>query len=262
MSGDRQLAQQLLDAALRLSDARPEREVPSPSSVARCTRQNWFKAQNVPKTHEPDNGESVIAAETGRLSEQFLIQVVEEAGLGLAIFAQDDEEGRELVEEELATLSLKGGQVDNIVEPADPSTTATTDPLDRVLVEFKRKGVFDILNLWKSGLREAIPDEFTQVQALMHAKGLDRCLYVASNWDRGSLTWRTNKYDERPLGLYAEWVAYSRPTALAVKVRAEMQTRFIEGETDPARVPRDHDPFAGKFPCSWCRWMPTCKEAG
>ena len=255
MSGDRQLAQQLLDAALRLSNARPERNVPSPSSVARCTRQNWFKAHDVPKTHEPDNGESVIAAETGRLSEQFLIQVVEEAGLGLAIFAQDDEEGRELVEEELATLSLKGGQVDNIV-----SMNVGDGP--PALVEFKRKGVFDILNLWKSGLREAIPDEFTQVQALMRAKGLARCLYVASNWDRGSLTWRTNKYDERPLGLYAEWVAYSRPTALAVKVRAEMQTRFIEGETDPARVPRDHDPFAGKFPCSWCRWMPTCKEAG
>ena len=250
---DKTTTKELLAAALRLSDARPDRRVPSPSSVSKCTRQNWSKAHGVERDNQPDNGESVIAAETGRLSEAFLIRVVEEAGLGVPVFVTEDESLRELSASELEEMSMKGGQVDNIIRPDDG---------ERFLVEFKRKGVFDMLDLLRDGLREAKPDEFIQMQSLMHAKGLSRGLYIAANWDRGSFTSRVRKWDERPDGLYAEWVAYSRPAALAAKVRAEMQTKFIDNETDMARVPRDYDPFEGKFPCSWCPFWGACKRAG
>lgn len=250
---DRKTTKELLAAALRLADARPDRNVPSPSSVSKCTRQNWFKAKGTAKTNQPDNGESVIAAETGRLSEAFLIRVVEEAGLGVPVYVTEDESLRELSAAELEEVSMKGGQVDNIIRPDDG---------ERFLVEFKRKGVFDMLDLLRDGLREAKPDEFIQMQSLMHAKGLTRGLYIAANWDRGSFTSRVRKWDERPDGLYAEWVPYSRPAALAAKVRAEMQTKLIEEEEDPARVPRDYDPFEGKFPCSWCPHWDVCKKVG
>lgn len=265
MSND--ASKQLLAAALDLGEARPDRAVPSPSSVNKCTRQNWFKARGEPKTDQPDNGESVIAQETGRVSESFLLQMACVAYNAYPIYQQEDDDTRELRPAELARVSMAGGQVDNVLRMPDG---------EEVLFEAKRKGVWDVIDLTRRGVREAEENDYVQLQSLMHAKELPRALYVCANWDRGMLTshtvgWSKPKSDpwagERPDGVVAEWVEYNEAEALAAKARAEKQQRFIDNEDDPSKVPTDYhgemlDPNAGKFPCTWCPWWKRCKGVG
>jgi hypothetical protein len=255
------LAKDFLDAALKIAAARPGRNVPSPSSVMRCTRQNWFKAHDVPRTFQPDNGESFISAESGRASEPTLLEIACFMLDAVPVFAPLDEDSRELDEEELSRISMKGGQVDNVLRLPDG---------ELVLVEFKRKGIFGILDLLRKDVREAEEEEWIQMQVLMAAKGLKRGLYVAANWDRGAFTShsvgryapKAKKGGERPDAVDVEWVEYSEAAVTAARQRAEMQTRYIEGEEDPARVPRDYNPNDERFPCTWCPQWTLCKEVG
>lgn len=254
----------LLKAALQLGEARPDRAVPSPSSVTRCTRENWFKARGYEKTHEPDNGESVISAESGRLTEPLLLAVTCLAYDASPMYQQDDESGRELDEEELARVSMAGGQVDNILTIHGDNGVPAGVLGENVLVEFKRKGVFPYLKLLRADVREGAESDYVQMQSLMHAKQLPYALYVAANFSRDALTANTRKWDERPPGIIGEWVLYNEAEALAAKQRAETQLHYIHTVDDPASVPTDYqgarlEPGAGKFPCSWCRYWVTCK---
>jgi len=252
------LSDQFLAAALKLADERPGRNVPSPSSTMRCTRQNWFKAHGFPKTHQPDNGESAISAETGRVSEPVLTEILLAMDPPLVVgilFEATDEDARELSEEELAKVSMAGGQVDNI---------GITPEGEHVLIEYKRKGTFGFLDLLRKGLREGAEDDFMQMQALMAGKGLKRGLYIAANFDRSALTANTRKWDERPNGVHIEWVDFSPAAAKAAKQRAEMQQGFIDNEDDPAKVPRDYEPTGkhARWPCGWCPFFKECPKYG
>ncbi len=253
------LSDQFLATARKLADERPDRKVPSPSSGQRCTRENWFKAHGFPKTHQPDNGESAISAETGRASEPLLTDILLAMDPPLVVgvlFEAKDEDARELSADELAKVSMAGGQVDNIGITAEG---------EHVLIEYKRKGTFGYLDLLRKGLREGAEDDYMQMQALMAAKELKRGLYIAANFDRSALTANTRKWDERPNGVHIEWVDFSPAAAKAAKQRAEMQQGYIDGEADPAKVPRDYDPRDSKdarFPCGWCVFFKECPKYG
>lgn len=271
----RALADKFLAGAVALSKEHPSRHRPSPSSVARCTRQNWYSEKGVPPTEDPD-GESYISAESGRESEKVLTAILNASGIARVEHLTEEE--RELKPFQLARVSLRGGQLDQLgFTPGNEN-----DDGDLVLVEFKRKGVMDILMLWEKGVRESQPDEYTQVQALMEALQLTRCLYVAANWDRGELTRHTvgqfakkgnkcvsgctHKTSERNCkrtpGVYLEWIPRVALAAKMIQKRAEMQTSYIENETNAARVPRDYSPYDGRFPCNWCSWWSQCKKDG
>lgn len=259
----RELANKFLAGAVRLAKAHPDRHRPSPSSVTRCTRQNWYSETGVPKTEEPD-GESFFSAESGRMTESLLSAVLNESGIARVEYLTEEE--RELQPYQLARVSMKGGQFDQLGFTPGHSKE---DDGDLVLVEYKRKGVYDILDLWRKGsVREAKPDEYAQMQVLMEGLQLVRALYIAVNWDRGMLTshgpggrygWKSEKGIERYPGVYLEWVPRVALAAKMLKKRAEMQTNFIENETVAARVPRDYNPFEGRFPCNWCSWWKQCK---
>ncbi|KKN01641.1 hypothetical protein LCGC14_1125740 [marine sediment metagenome] len=250
------LSDQFLAAALKLADERPDRPSPSPSSVMRCTRQNWLKMRGYPKTHQPDNGESYISAETGRVSEPVLTQILlaMDPPLVVGILFETEEE-RELSADELAKVLMAGGQVDNVGVTAEG---------EHVLIEYKRKGTFGYLDLLRKGLREGAEDDYMQMQALMAAKGLKRGLYIAANFDRSALTANTRKWDERPNGVHIEWVDFSPAAAKAAKQRAEMQQGYIDNEDDPAKVPRDYEPTGenARWPCGWCPFFKECPKYG
>lgn len=255
-----ELSALFLKTASDLSASREKRRVPSPSSHMYCHRRNWFSAKGVEPTEKPD-GESYISAESGTASEPILASVIEAMGLGTLFYATGDVEGRELQPHHLEAISMAGGQFDNLLQMHGG---------ELALVEFKRKGVFDILSLWRSGVINACPNDYMQAQALMRGLRQDtkinRCLYVAANWDRGALTRfaKTSKGDkERPPGAYLEWIEYV-PAAAAVSVkRAETQQRFIDTLEKAKDVPREYDPFGGKdWQCNWCSWTTVCKAAG
>lgn len=278
----RQLAARFLDGARKCAEDSPPRHRPSPSSISRCTRQSWYSETGAPPTETPD-GESWISAESGRESEKSLCRALNASGI--ARVDPLTEEERELQPFQLKRMNIRGGQIDQLgfvgrarQKDADGEWE---DDGDLVLVEFKRKGVYDMLDLWRSlSVREKQPGEYDQMQTLMEALQLDRALYIAANWDRGQLTshgpggfeWRfkskwkagpateeLERGTERYPGAYLEWVPKNALTIRQLKARAAMQVQFIVNEKIAARVPKDYDPFLGKFPCTWCAWFRQCK---
>lgn len=250
----------LMEAAVRLAkkrNAASKRHVPSPSSVDNCTRRNWFSETGIPPSQDPD-AESFFSAESGRLTESLITDVVNESGLGCVEPLTEGE--REIPKVALARFNLGGGQFDQMmIEPGVRGEDA-----DVVLLEYKRKGAFDILDLHRKGLREAIARDYQQVQLLMATTKLVRCLYIAVNWDRGALTSSSRSWAIRPTGIYAEWIDAVPAAAVAAAQRAAMQTKYITTEKVAARVPRDYDPHGGQkadWHCRFCPWWKTCLAA-
>lgn len=259
---------EVLAAAQRLALSRPDRKRPSPSSTAKCTRANWYGMRGVERTDvAPDLGESFVSSESGGLTEPVLAAILEERGISL-IFEQTDGEGRELTEEQLERIGCAGGQVDNIGYWSEGRDDG------QFLIEFKRKGTFGIKSLTMKGVLEAEPDEYTQMQLLMHALELPRAYYLAANWDKGAWTWEAFPFgkpakwlremglDTRPPGIYQEWVEYNERSALAAVERAKMQHGFISSEDDSRKVPRDYEPGSTRFPCGYCPWRKRCMSDG
>lgn len=249
-----QATQALIDAAKRLAAARPNRHRPSPSSIEASFRASWFSEKGVP----PDNpnlpdAESYISAESGRLTESLLIDVVNESGL--ARLDPLTEEERELLPVQYRKLHLRGGQFDQVGHLMSGKTET-----DVVLVEFKRKSVYSFLEVARKGVREGAPSDYQQVQVLMHCLGLKRTLYFAANWDRGALT-TACRGKERIPGIYGEWVSYSHVAALMAGKRAALQEQYILHEKDPARVPCECGDPADSWKARWCPWLNACRRA-
>lgn len=248
----------LLDAAVdlaRVTNEKNRRHTPSPSSVEYCTRRNWFAETGVPATELPD-AEAFIAAESGRMTEDLMSRIVNHSRLGRVVPLTEQE--RELLPVQYKPLNMRGGQFDQMLIMADEKGKDS----DVALLEYKRKSVYDILNLHRQGLLASIPGEYQQVQVLLKALKLERCLYVAVNWDRSALT-RATRGQKRPPGLYAEWVPANAIAAHAASERAKLQTRYILTEKNPARVPRDYSPFGegADWQCKWCPWRTACLAA-
>ncbi len=248
--GNSTLEKKLLNACVALAEEQPTRAVPSPSSVNDCFRRNWFRARGTTPTEKPD-AESFIAAESGRLTEPLLAMIVWKAGLGAVARGSAGGRLRELDALELDPLNLSGGELD---------ATLLTPEGEEVVLEFKRKGVFRILDLRRKGLLEAEPNDYTQLQALMFASGCQKALYFAANWDRSALTANTRKWDERPSGIYAEWVVADELTTGAIASRAGQTQGYIKLD-DPKQVPKSFDPYKPDWQCDWCSWHGACKKA-
>ena len=230
--------------------------MPSPSSVTRCTRQNWFKSKGVPRT-EPLDAETAVAQESGRLTESLLTALLEEAGFGTMEFDPTDEAQRELKPKALKSYNLRGGQLDNAITLNEPWASKYGEV---ALVELKRKSVFAFLQLVRTGrVMEGAPEDYAQLQALMAATGRRYALYFAVNWDRGALT-KATRGKPRPDGFYLEWVPFNDAAVSGVAGRAEMQGGWIDGPADASKVPYDHTP--GKdWQCDWCGWRAACEAA-
>lgn len=251
-----------LSAASSLSAERKGRAVPSPSSVAKCFRQLWYKGTDAEPTEPPD-GESYVSAETGRLTEGLMAGILERSGLVKRMIYQTEEE-RELEPWELERMGFAGGQHDHLAESHDG---------DLILVEFKRKPAFKIKDLAKRGLQVVEPVEYYQVQSLLHAKRLERAIYIAVFASRQEVT-QAMEGDIR-FAVHIEEVEYKKGAALAMKDRAAKATMYINNVTDGALVPRSSvegglDPRARKFPCGtvnrakvftpWCPYYRRCLE--
>lgn len=249
----------LMEAAVRLAKKRNKlsrRHTPSPSSVEYCTRRNWFNETGVEPTETPD-AESFLAAESGRLTESLIIDVVNELGYGHVDPLTEKE--REINKVALRRLNLRGGQFDQLL--IVKNTSGEDD--DVILLEFKRKSVYNFLDVVRKGLLEGNPNEYQQVQLMLSALHLERCLYVAANWDRASLTSACRgKY--RPPGIYGEWIEASPLAAEQAARRAAKQLKYIKNEPVAAKVPRDYEPHGGDkadWQCRWCPWWTACLKA-
>lgn len=267
----------LLDATVDLAKQTNEqnrRHTPSPSSVEYCTRRNWFAETGVVATELPD-AEAFIAAESGRMTESLISRIVNHSSLGRVVPLTDEE--RELIPAQYKPLNMRGGQFDQMLVLTDQKGREDDvvllramalgigpEPTPRNLLEYKRKSVYDILNLHRQGLLASLPGEYQQVQVLLKALKLERCLYIAVNWDRSALT-RASRGKERPPGLYAEWIEANPVAVYAASERAKMQSRYILTVKDAVKVPKDFnngsDGSKADWQCMWCPWRTACWSA-
>lgn len=266
-------------------EGRPDRNVPSPSSLEDCTRGNWFRGRGVPKSDHPADCETYMAQETGRVSEPVfstLLHVSDLPGLGplesiVTGRGLSAEQEREIGPEHLKPLHLRGGQFDDVCR----LLLGKADNPELILVEYKRKNVFAYLDVFELGLQEGDRGEYTQLQLMLEALNLPRALYIAANLDRAMLTQhcRRGKYpllprkgkgglmvkerwgDQglRPCGVYVTIVEKSPAHIEYARGRAKMQLNHIENTENPADVPTDnHDPHRNTFPCTWCSHLKDC----
>lgn len=254
-----EVTRRLYAAATKLAGERADqpRHRPSPSSVSSCTRANWFSETGVPRTETPDP-EAWIAAETGTLSEELHIKIVEAAGLGRIDPLTPEE--RELLPVQYKSMNFRGGQLDQLLV----TVHAGVDE-DVKLLEFKRLSYRDIKDLYTTNaLSESKPDHHDQMQSLMQALGLNEGLYFGINWDRGALTALTHGFETRPPGFYAEWIKLSPVAPNMLAERAGMQEYHIRNTKLARDVPRDYDPRPRKdspWQCRWCLWRGACLNA-
>lgn len=243
-------------ACRRYSDKKGGRHVPSPSSVGRCTRQNWAKETGVPTDNWPDD-EVVIASEGGTYTEPLLQAILDESGIVKTLLDQDDA-AREMDEDQLEILSMNGGQLDNIGVSDGVYLKKGT-----YLIEYKRKGVYNMADLWREGdVKTGAPDDYMQMQALMHGFGLTHYIYIAVAWDRSAMT-RLLK-PKKPV-TYIDVGPYVPAMATVITARAAAQKKWIDEEKDMAKVPRDYNPDGGPkadWQCRWCPVWKACQEAG
>lgn len=237
----------------RLAMEEEDRRVPSPSSVYSCSRQVWARARKIPQDNFPDDtGEGWIAARSGKLTEPLFNIIIEAAGIG-QIKKVDD---REMGPEQLAILGMAGAESDDTMVGMDWGGET------EVLVEKKRKRAQDIVTLHEKGLAEGIANEYGQIQSYMAMLGLTRCFYIAINWSRAELTMLCRKKPVRYSGIYTEWVDISTPEVASIKSRVSKLNDLIENVDNMGDVPREYDPRAGKFPCTWCPVLKACGRAG
>lgn len=250
----------ILEAAVQMWEGSPPRSAPSPSSVMDCYRRNYFNQTRVPRTERPD-AESSIAAESGKATEFLMLSLIQNAGIA-DIEHQTDEE-REIPQELLSQMNLLGGQYDAL---------GTTPEGERILIELKRKSVFPILKLHQgTGLSEVDEREYMQIQAMLHMLGLERCFYLAANWDRGALTFSGKKsvgrvgenggllVDGRIPGVYTEWIKANPVSVRVIQTRGQKLQDYLQLE-DASQVPREYTP--GKdWQCDWCGWKKACLAA-
>lgn len=284
----------LQQAALQIRREEEGRKVPSPSSYSRCMRQTVGKALGLGVDNEGElDHESLMAAESGRMTENVLRDLIEAAGIGTIL--RTDEElvaastkvaamtslmDHEFSSKILSTIGMKGGQFDDLmIANAYKGMPKGLKAGDLVLVEYKRKGMFNFLSLWEEdddgGMKgvfgnEQDSGEFSQAQAYMNLLGVKWGFYFAANWDRSALTYASNnqwvwkKKDYRPSGFYTEWIEAGEHSLIAEGIldRTTAITSHIEAEDDLSDVPREYDPFTSKFPCPYCPIFQACKEAG
>lgn len=245
---------QFLKAALELAAEQPPRAVPSPSVVMRCYRQVWFMGRGYDRDNIMDNGESYISAESGSATEGVLAAIVEKAGFGKVL-----QRNVALSPRQCNKIGMVRGECDGLME---------TPSGEIVVLEFKRKGVFDMLDLLRTNsVAEAKPDEYVQLQCYINALNAKKGLYIAANWDRGAFTNRARfskhfKDGDRPDAVHVEWVLPNQQVVDTAIKRAKAMVRFMRDVDAEGDVPREYDPKEGKFPCSWCPFLGQCKNAG
>jgi hypothetical protein len=105
------------------------------------------------------------------------------------------------------------------------------------VVECKSSNAEQFRKLLKDGVEKAKPLHYATMQFYMHQKGLDRCLYMASNKD-----------DE---DIHLERVRLDIVAAIRAEVRIE---RIITASEPPMRLCGKRDDFRGKF----CRQAEVC----
>lgn len=261
----REACAQFIKGAQKLAIEQKHRRVPSPSTIGDCFRRLWYQAHEVPRSNLPD-GESYIVAETSRLSEIVLSDILIASGLVTSLeYDPRDEEARELSREELARGALAGGQVDNIgITPDD----------ERVLIEYKRRPAVEILKLHEMGVKQAQPHHYYQLQALLHAKAMETAYYVVVSHSRREVSITSLAGKRFPV--YIERVKYDPDLAQQLVKRAKTAWRYINKAKNAGSVPTESmsehlNPNAVRFPCAtqrdgiltpWCPYFTRCKNGG
>ena len=242
--------------AYRLEQEGDRHGVPSPSGVASCRLQQWFNGRGIPRTN-PVPPASVKKMESGTAAEPFWRDIYTRAGFAWTPLSRLRGNARPFAD----------GQGDGklfVVNPALPWPVGTA-----LLLELKDLGVWTYLDAVEKGLKDGLPDYYTQVQVYLGLYGLKQAIFHAGQADASAVTFvwkRIKKHEGMPPPFHAEVVDFdaeffSKTLDRATDVEFSLRTMDVV----PLHL-RDYDVFKlapqGKYPCGYCGWMDKCLEAG
>lgn len=214
------------------------RGVPMSDVANPCERAVWYRLRwSAPPEQIDGLKESIF--ETGRRWEDRLLDDLERAGV--EIERLDPATGKQF------TVALAGGWLRGKLDgramgiPEAPKTLHVVECKSHKEKSFKDLVKHNPLS-GGEGLKKSKADHYAQCQSYMHAQGLSRCLYLATN----------KNTDER----YAERVEYDVTYALQLEAKVERVRR-----TDRAPAKLHDDPKAkSAFSCGWCPALGLCHE--
>lgn len=252
--------------ALRMWEAQQEdHDVPSPSGIHRCFRDQWAKATKQ-KITNPDQLAWIKNMEQGKLVEPFWSDIFR-----LADFTVADLNER---------LTIAGGPMTGV---GDRMVTDNTGEINiPLLLELKNLGPFSYYEFLKFGLRNGAPGYYYQVQSYMEMYNIPLAVVFAGQAEASSITWWWRVREKKQSGPDAtEWpppfiveVVERAPADFAWAQQRAVDVRwYSDNVTDMAKVPRDYDPVEQKkyetpdgrkkqVPCIYCPIRDACIKAG
>lgn len=237
----------LVEALEELQDEWRQREVPTPSvSGTECLRQLWFAGRHYPRTNRV-TAAGILAMEQGKAQEPLVYDLYRRLGY-------------EVIEQVTVPADriacAEDGTADAVLQTPDG---------ERVLLEIKRLGWFQLSLLVRDGLAAAHPRYYAQVQLYMHGLEIRRCYFTALSADYSALSrlWSSRQWGELPPPIWVEEVPYDAREAARLLERNRFIRRLIEKADSPRQVPRYTDPATNdRYPCGYCGWREACLQAG
>lgn len=241
-----------------------DRHVPSPSTVASCRLQQWFKGVKWPRTNRIPV-DSMKKMESGTAIEGFWRTVYTRAGFNVVSPTRALEVG---------AMRSKGG--DGILYVEDDELRAILSRCvghevrmgASLLLELKDFGAWSYCDFFDKGLQQGLPDYYMQVQSYLHGFGIDYCIFHAGMADASGtkFIWRRiKKYGEEVPPFWMEVVKQDPLVINNALDRANEVDWSIKNLSDEKRIPielRDYDveelTKKNSYPCSYCGWQEAC----
>lgn len=219
------------DAYVRKARDGDSMGVPMSQAVNPCDRALWYAFRWSAPLEAPTGPQQRRFA-SGNAYERRLLDDLR--SIGCDVLEIDEATGQQM------RVELAGGHLRGKIDGR--ATGLPEAPQAEHVVECKSHNDKSFKALTKSGLREAKPEHFAQVQLYMHGTGIRRALYIAAN-----------KNDD---AIHCERVEYDPVYCLAIVARIE---RIVAAQRPPPRLHDDPDSKAA-FACQWCPSRGICHE--
>jgi hypothetical protein len=250
------ISERLVVAIESFQDEEPPHDVPSPSGVYGCIRQQVFVGRRIPRTNRIP-AQSIKKMEAGRGIESFWQRALKKAGFTWAALGR------------IQVGDVMTGEGDGLVfSLGDKDFSNTT-----MLTEFKDMGLWPYLYCIDGQFMEKHLEYYFQVQSYMEAYNFDRCLFIAGPADYSGAKWAWSKIKRKTTDLPPFYVRVIERNPEAFKwanERAKLVKSYLDSVEDApfvltewlAKVPREADPANEQYPCTYCGWAEDCLKIG
>ena len=215
--------------------------LPRASSIGICSRQQWYRLTDTPKTDvlTPMHNWS---AWMGWAGQELVVTILREMGY---------------------TVSVPPlGIVRDVLSVHPDGEISGLDLGDEVVLwDGKVRNAYGYKSLLKGRMRAVDPPMYLQMQVGMEAQGRDKCVVTLHPHDLSTTTLELKKYklDGKVHNAVAHRLWVERDVE-AQQLAVDRATALITASSLNLMVNREANPAKDRFPCGFCPWRARCPE--